>query len=639
MEIESSCIFCGCGCRLRYVVENDKILRVLPSKDDPVSRGKPCVKGLSIHEICDENRVKTPLVRDKLSKDFEPVDWEYAYELVKEEILKRAPEDLMFVSSGEITNEDNFVIQKFARIVCQTNNIDNCARLCHAPTVYAYQKMLGISANPSTMDDVFDLDLLLLAGTHPFVTYPVMFSRIVEAKKNGLKIIYLHHLDHEISKFSDLTLIAYPGTELAIMLSWIKYLIDHGLGKDLDGIEALKSSVEGYSFKLASKISGVEEDKIKEAAEMILESESFGFMHGMGLTQQLEGTENIEALISLALLKNGKILSLRGKINVQGAGDVLAHPWVSPAKLEELEKLWEHPIPKWRGKTLIEAVFTDPVEFMWISSMNPAVSMPNLTRVHETFRKMFVVVSHYVMNYTAENFARVVFPTPLLIEREGTITNGERRVRYVKKVRNGYGKPEWLILKELSKYFGKDKWFNYSSPKEIFSEITRAVGAYKSLNPEEIYSGKDGFADKTIKFKSLCYIDVEGFSWERNTKYPFILTSERLRSHFVSGDLTRLSKTLCKMKSEPELIMNPRDAERLGIKDGDLVKVISEVGEEVVKVKLSSRVREGILASSYHFSKFLFNKLTPAEFDYETMIPNYKAIPVRIEKLSPHAPS
>ncbi len=233
-EIISTCIYCGCACKLKYIVENNRIIRVTPFKE-PVSRGKPCIKGLTIHEVVDEQRIRTPLIRESKNKDFEPISWDYALQYIKDELEKYEPEDLMFVSSGEITNEDNYVIQKFARIVAQTNNIDNCARLCHAPTVFAYKRMFGNGANPSLMDDVYDLDLLLLAGTNPYSNYPVMFSRIVEARKNGLKVIYLHHVDHPVSKWADLKIIAYPGTEIAIFMYWIKYLIDHGLGKDLDG--------------------------------------------------------------------------------------------------------------------------------------------------------------------------------------------------------------------------------------------------------------------------------------------------------------------------------------------------------------------------------------------------------------------
>ncbi len=387
-------------------------------------------------------------------------------------------------------------------------------------------------------------------------------------------------------------------------------------------------------MEFVSKVTGVKKELIQQSAEMILNSERFGFMHGMGLTQQINGTENVMALLNLVHLKNGKVMSLRGKINIQGAGDMLSHPWLDPQVIEMLERAWDHELPKTRGKSLIEAVFTDPVKFMWISSMNPAVSLPHLSLAHERMSKMFIVVSHYVYNYTIEKFANIVLPTPMLIEREGTITNGERRVRYVRRVREfPNAKQEWKILSELAKMFGKEKWFNYKSPKEVFVEITKTIPAYRGIDPEKVYSGEDTFADKSVKYKILYPVDIEGLGFERE-EGEFLLISARCPYHFVSGDVTRNSKSLRRLAPEPVVKMNPEDAKKLGISKGDEILIESRVGKQRVKVDISSDVLPGTLVSSFHFDKFLFNMLVPLEFDYETQIPHYKGVRVRIKKLS-----
>ena len=632
MEIVSTCLYCGCGCKLKYIVENNKIKKVLPVNEE-ISLGKPCIKGLTINEVYDKNRIKYPCIRENKKKDFEKVSWDYILEYIKDKIENYDSDSIMFVGSGETTNEDNYVLQKFARIVAQTNNLDTCARLCHAPTVHVYKKMFGNPANPGKMDEVYELDLLLIAGTNPFSNYPVLFSRILESKKKGLKIIYVHHVDHEISRWADIKIITYPGTEILVFLCWIKYLIESGNYEYIPGLHSLYESVKGYDINFVSENAGVDKETLKKSIDMIIESKKFGFMHGMGLTQQIEGTENIMALVSLALLKNGKILSLRGKINVQGAGDMLVNPWIEPSMIEYLENKWGCSLPKFRGKSLIEAIFLEPVDFIWISSMNPAMSLPNLNEAHKRFNKMFVVLSHYVYNYTAK-FANILLPTPLLIEREGTITNGERRVRYVRKVRevSWDAREEWKIFKELAKLFGKSKYFNYRSPKDIFKEIVNVIPSYKGIDPEEVYSGKDAFADKKMKFKILYPIFIEGVGYKRIKRYEFILTSERFPYHFVTGDLTRQSETLRKLMKEPFLFINPEDAKKIGVKDGDKVIIESKVGREEIKVKITDKVREGVLASCYHFESFLFNKLVPLEFDKETHIPNYKSIPVKVYK-------
>ncbi len=629
-EVVSTCIYCGCGCKLKYILneETGKIERVLPV-NEPVSEGKPCIKGLTIHEVL-EGSIKDVFFRENKKKDFERVSFEYALEYLVDAFLKF--EDCMFVASGEITNEDNYVLQKFARIVCQTNNIDSCARLCHAPTVLALKKILGITVVPNYMNDIYSLDTLLLVGTNPYSDYPTMFSRIVQAKeRNNLKIIYLHHLDHKAARWADIKLIANVGSEIAILMFWIKYLLESGTIEKVEGLEALKQSVRGWDLDFVAELSGVDKELLKESAEVIADAKSFGVMHGMGITQQLEGTNNVMALLSLVLLKNGKFLSLRGKINIQGCGDMLCNPWLSLSQIKNLEKLWRVSLPKLRGKTLIEAFFIDPCEFMWISSMNPANSLPNVDLARKTLRKCFVVVSHYVWNETC-NFANVVLPTPFLIEREGTITTGEGRVRYVRKIRKSKNMSEWQIFCKLASIINKDKFFRYRSPKDIFCEIVKIIPEYAHIDPEKVYREEDCFILKQPRYKVLQYINIKG-AGPPLKEDEFLLTSQRRAFHFVTGDVTRLSETLRKACSEPTLLMNPEDAKRLKIKDGEMVIVYSKVAREKIKVEISEKVKPKTVAAPIHFEKFLFNRLVPLEFDHETHIPNYKFVIVRIKKI------
>ncbi len=619
----STCIFCGCGCKLDYIVKDGRVVGIKPV-NEPVSEGVPCVKGLSIPEM-KVKRIKVPLYRENKNKDFDKVDWKYVYEILKEKIEQTEEDDMMFVSSGEITNEDNYVLQKFARVIAKTNNIDNTARLCHSPTVLAYERMLGNPVNPNFIKDIEDLDLILLVGTDPFSTYPVAFHRILKAKKKGAKIIYLHHLKLKTSEFSDYNLIVRPGTEIVAIASVLNYLFKSGLYRNIDGMNELRDDVKEIGFDFASEVCGVSASLLKEVADKILESRRFGVMHGMGLTQQVSGTENVEILLALCFLKDGKILSLRGKINIQGAGDMLAHPWIGIKKIEELEKKWRVSLPKFKGKTLIESILVDPVKFLWISSSDLAVSLPDLGKVHRNLKKMFVVLANPFFNFTS-NFSNLLLPTPMLFEREGSITNGEGRVRYVRKILESNSIPEWRIFNDLAGW-------NYRNIKEITREIVRVIGSYSKVDVEKLYNGIDQFIDKEIKFKRIPKIKIEGVNFWNLKKHKFILTSFRSYYHFLTGDLTRSSKTLRSGMEEPILLVNPMDADELRIKDGEMVRVSSDVGSQEIKVKLSDAVYRKVVASVFHFNEFLFNKLVPLEMDEETQIPNYKGIPVTIEKI------
>ena len=608
MIVRSTCIFCGAGCRLKYVVEDGKIIQMLPDSEDPVSEGKPCVKGLSIHTL-NPKRVQYPLIREA-DGEFSRISWEYALEMIQDRLESIDPGNTGWVGSGEITNEDNYAIQKFAREIIGSDNVDSCARLCHAPTVKAYKDMLGIPATKDYENDIYDLDLLIVVGTNPASNYPTIFSKIVAAKKNGLKLLTINLWDDETAQFSDYKAIVKPGRMVFVVLGILHELIfTHKIRADVPGYEDLKASVRPYNPKTVEEITGVPAEKIKEFGEVVARAERVGVMHGMKYTQTYHGTDAVKALTAIAILKNGKIVTGRGKINIQGAGDVGIAP------------IW--------GKTLTEFMVTDPVDFMFISQFNPARSLPALKRAWENMRRSFIVHATPILNETSE-FADIILPTPLLYEREGTITTGERRVRYVRRVvpPPGEARQEWEFLQELAGKMG-DNW-GWRSAKDVFYEITERVDGYMHLDPESIYKGEDAFAEKGARFKKLCRINARIVE---HPGYPYTLFTARRMPHFNTGDLTRSSETLTNMFSSRAIWINPKDAEREGLKEGDRIKLVSPEGELKGVVHIEPRVPEGVVATTFHFADFPVNVLTPLDLDAETKIPSYKTVPVRIEKI------
>jgi predicted molibdopterin-dependent oxidoreductase YjgC len=301
---------------------------------------------------------------------------------------------------------------------------------------------------------------------------------------------------------------------------------------------------------------------------------------------------------------------------------------------ERLEEYWHTKIPIEKGKTIIEAFLISPVKAAFISSFNPAQSLPNLNEVHRNLKRMFLVVSDHYFNLTTR-FADVVLPTPTLMERVGTITNGERRVRLVRKVVEplGQSKPEWKIVKELSEFFGCAGYFAYESEKEIFKEIVTLVPAFSKINVDEVYRGKDWFADKEPKHCKFIPEHFEGVEEVRSKRYPLILTTFRSKDHFLTNEMTSKSKTLSRSLDGPYCYMNEADAKKMGIKDGDKVRVSSHVGTLTTKAKITSKIPPGIVGMHFHFEEALVNKLFPTQFDEETFTPNYKLVAVKVEKI------
>jgi predicted molibdopterin-dependent oxidoreductase YjgC len=283
----------------------------------------------------------------------------------------------------------------------------------------------------------------------------------------------------------------------------------------------------------------------------------------------------------------------------------------------------------------VEAFLISPTKAAFISGMNAAQSLPNLNVVHRNMRDMFIVVLDHFSNLTTK-FADVVLPTPLLFEREGTITNGERRLRPARKVVESCGdcKPEWQIFKELSAYFGCRESFSYDEPVDITGEIVDIVPAYQTVDVSSVYAGNDAWPEKRMHFRRFVPEHFEGVEDIRSDKYPFILTSFRSSHHFLTGEMTNLSKTLMSFQEGPYCYMSRFDAERLGIASGGLVEVSSSVGSLRCEARIDETIPKGRVGMHFHFEQLLVNKLFPTQFDEKTFTPNYKMTSVGIRKVS-----
>jgi predicted molibdopterin-dependent oxidoreductase YjgC len=626
------------------------MMKVVPDRTDDASEGIACIKGLTIHESvkseADDGRILQPLIRKDKEAPFKQVSWDEACKFIYERTKDLAPSEVFINASGKVTNEDCYVTQKFARIAYKTNNVDACcARLCHVTTVQGLENCFGSRAAFSKMDDVYGVDCLFIIGSNPASNYPVLHNRILKAKRKGLKVVSSQAVYNVTAKFSDVSLLIYPGTELILLNGIMNVLIHQGTydkaAEAVEGFERLRHVVEPYSIDFVRQACGVDLEQLNQLIEQIANAESLGIIHGMGLTQHVTGSENVHALLNLMILKNAKLLSLRGEINVQGVGDMGCLPDRLPTgplvTVPLLEEKWNVELPIGKGKTIVEAFLISPVKATFISGMNTAQSLPNLNVVHKNLRNMFVVVLDHYYNLTAD-FADVVLPTPLLFERKGTITNGERRLRLVRRVVDACGqcKPEWQIFKDLAKLFNRENHFNYTEAEEITQEIVEVVPAYNQIDVASIYAGADGWPEKRMVFKRFMPEHFEGVEDIRSDKYPLILTSFRSPHHFLTGEMTNRSKTLMGFHEGPFCYLSQMDAQRLEIITGDLVEVASSAGSITCRAKIDESILVGRVGMHFHFEQLLINKLFPTQFDEKTFTPNYKMVAVSVKKLEQH---
>lgn len=623
MEKISSCVFCGCGCKLNYVIEDNHIVGVKPVLDDPCSKGKPCVKGLLGYEGMYTKRILSPMLRK--GGKLKEVSWDEAYDLIKEKLSKLKSNELCFLGSGELNNEFNYVLGKLARTVFNTNNVDSTARLCHAATVFAFEKIYGINKMLYQMDDILDSDVILIIGSNPASNYPVFFNRIIEAKNKGTKLIVIDVEDSITANQADISLVLRGEALICFISGLIKAVIDYNKIK-LDGIEELKEVVSKFDSEHMCEMCGVCPEKYSSALESILHAKKLSICYGMGLTQHINGVQNVFAVSNLALLKKAKLFPMRGKVNIQGVGDVGVEPKGSNLIKEKLN-LFNYNSPKDDGKTLAENVFrNNNLKAMVICECNPAVSLPDLNFVHKRFEDLFIVYigSHFCK--TTE-FAKVVLPIGLLIEEEGTITNAEGRVRKVNRLPSPYSLKEgWKIICELANHFGIREGFDYNNWLDIFNEIKQVVKGYSKINSEEdMLVEKENSGGKLMPFDT--FIVEKG-----SPKYKWTLTTARQLTQFCTGEITTQCKSLLKNSPKAFCEINPEDAKEVGILNGDNIIVSSENGKIMVEAKFDPKQPKGVVNIPFHFDDTLVNVLFPHYLDELSMTPNLKIIKVNIKK-------
>jgi len=672
-KVLTTCEFCGCGCNFYLGVEEGKVVAVYPSVSHPVSQGMLCIKGWQGHEyIHSPERLMTPLIKEK--GEFRQASWDEAYQVIANKIKQTKAQygndSIATLSSAKCTNEENYLMQKFARACLSTNNVDHCARLCHASTVVGLAATFGSGAMTNSINEIERADVIFVIGSNTTEQHPLIASRILKAIKNGTKLIVADPRQIQLANLSQLYLKHKPGSDVALLNTMMNVIISEGLEdkefiqQRTENFEALKATVAEYTPDKGSEITGVPKEKIVEAARTYTQSEKSTIIYSMGITQHTTGVDNVMATANLAMLTGnvGKectgVNPLRGQNNVQGACDMGALPNVfsgyQKVADEELrnkfKKAWKVNLPPEPGLTVVEmlnSALEDKVRLMYIMGENPMVSDPDLNHVEQALKSLdFLVVQDIFLTETA-SLADVVLPGVSFAEKDGTFTSTERRIQRVRKAIEPLGdsKPDWKIITELSSCLGYE--MNYDSPAEIMDEIadlTPIYGgiSYKRLDnfglqwpcptpdhPGTPYLHKGSFSRGLGKFGPASYKPPKEMP---DADYPFTLTTGRMAFHFHTGTMTRKAWALDREYPKGYVEINPQDAKELGLRNGQIAKVISRRGEISIPIKSVDTIGRGVVFIPFHFAESAANKLTAANLDPVAKIPEYKVCAVRIER-------
>ncbi|MFC2096349.1 formate dehydrogenase subunit alpha [Bacteroidota bacterium] len=683
-KVITTCPYCGVGCQLELLVQDGKIVRSNGVEGILPNDGRLCVKGRFGYDyVHSKERLTKPLI--KKEGKFVEASWDEALNLIAQkfgEIKEKYGNDaLAGYSSAKCTNEDNYLFQKFIRIVFGTNNIDYCTRLCHASTVTAMLKSIGDGAGSNSIEDFAATDCLFVTGNNIIETHPVTATYVKQGKEKGNKIIVCDPKWTPLVKYADIWLQPRLGSDVALLNGLIHIIIKKDLidrefiekrvDRGMKAFNELKELVKKYTPEKTEEITSVPKEKIIAAARMYANAETAMIATGMGMSQQVTGTNNVFSLINMMMITGqiGKeragIDPPRGQNNVQGATDVGCSPIVYPGYIpitndenrKRVAKLWDVDYESLSGKPglttveIMHAAYDEKVKGLYIMGENPMVTDPDLNHTEKVLKKMDFVVVQDIFHTETTPFADVILPAATFAEKEGTFVNSDRRVLRVRKAVEspGEAREDWKVIIQIAERMDYDIG-KYNNASDIFDEIALAAPIMGGISYDRIdHQGiqwpcpsKDHSGTSTLflnKFntpngKGILY-PVEHVPQKEKTskEFPFILNSGRILYHYHTSTMSRKNKALTDFANESYVLMNPGDAEKFGFVDGERVKVSSKQGELETTLQASDQVAEAELFMPWHFSESSVNRLTRSDLDPFSKIAAFKLTACKVEKV------
>lgn len=682
-EVQTICPYCGVGCSIYLGVRDNKIVSVRGDPESPANKGSLCVKGRWGYDFVDHpERLTTPLVRipgvvrqashnGKVQEIFREATWDEALELVANKLIELkqnyGADSIAALSSAKCTNEDNYVMQEFVRAVIGTNNIDHCARLCHASTVVGGIAAFGQGAMSNSYSDFEKTELFFVIGSNTTECHPIIGAMIKRRVKfNGAKLIVADPRSTELGEYATAKLVHKPGTDVALINGLMHVIIRDGLeNKEFiqertEGFEDMRRLVEKFTPEVVEAITGVPKADLEAAARLFGEAKSACILYGMGITQHTTGTDNVKSVANLLLLtgnigREGTGFSpLRGQNNVQGACDLGALPNVypgyqkvdDPAVRMKFETAWDCKLSSQPGLTVTEianAILKEDIRGLYVMGENPMLSEPHLEHTRHAMEKLeFLVVQDIFLSETAW-LADVVLPGAAFAEKNGTFTNTERRVQRVRQavVPPGEAKPDWEIICALADKMGHP--LPHQSAAQIMEEIASLTPIYGGIlfdrldqgglqwpcpdasHPGTVFLYQDGFARGQGKFHAVDHIPpAEAIS----KGYPLVLTTGRVLEHWHTGTMSRRSSVLSELNPNGVVEMSPSDALKLGFIEGDSIVLASERGRVEVPLHITDELPPGVVFMPFHWHEAAANILTNDALDPIAKIPEFKVAAV-----------
>jgi formate dehydrogenase major subunit len=667
--VRTVCTYCGVGCSLEVYTHGGEVVAIDAPWDAEVNRGHLCLKGRYAWGFYNHpDRLHTPLIRR--GGQLEPATWDDALSLMAAQFTairaEHGPDAIGAIMSARCPNEENYLMQKFMRAVIGTNNVDGCARVCHAPTAYGLQQAFGTGAATNSIEEIPLADLILIAGANPTQAHPVTGAKIKQAALRGTPLIVIDPMRIELAALATWHLQIRPGTNVALLLLFAREILDAGLVNEsfvrarCENFEELRSGLLAQDPDALARITGVPRALVREAAVAYARAPRAMAFHGLGVTEHSQGSKGVMLLANLALMTGhlGRpgtgINPLRGQNNVQGAADMGVQPHQGPGYLDLTDasalahyaRIYGVPVPAARGRTIpemLEGARDGLVTALWIVGEDVAQTDPDTSEVLKALGRLdFLVVQELFMTKTAQR-AHVVLPAASFLEKNGTFTNGERRIQRVNRaVAPVPGtRPDGEIIVEMMNRMG------YPQPPydsaQLWREIGRAAPPFAGVTWERLgENGKQwpvdqsGMDTKILHTKSFTrgrgrfhffpFVKSRELT-EHETDYPFVLTTGRRLVHYNCGAMTRRTPDKDLVAADA-LYVHPEDARRKGVGDGDPVRVFSARAGIHLPAKISTEVPEGVLFTTFHFPDELVNLLTSDELDPESLCPEYKVVAV-----------
>jgi formate dehydrogenase major subunit len=670
------CTYCGVGCSFDVWTKDRHILKVEPG-DGPANGISTCIKGkFAWDHINSSERLTKPLIRE--GDSFREATWAEALSLIARRLTeikaKSGPDSIGLISSSKCTNEESYLMQKLARAVVGTNNIDNCSRYCQAPATIGLFRTVGYGGDSGSITDIAQADLVLIVGSNTAESHPVLATRVKRAHKlHGQKLIVADLRENEMARRADVFFSPSPGTDLIWLSAVSRYLIDNDLAKTdfierwVNGFAEYRKTLEPFTLEFASERCGLPVDTLKKVAHMIAEAERVCILFAMGVTQHSQGSDTSTAISNLLLLTGNYMrpgtgaYPLRGHNNVQGASDLGSMPNNLPGYQsvdnkevrERFEAAWNVALPSTKGldnHEMVDAIQQGKLKAMYLIGEEMSIVDSNANYVSDAFSKLeFFVVQDIFFSVTC-GYADVVLPAAPSLEKEGTFTSTERRVQRLYEVFAPLegSRPDWRIIQDVANHLGVD--WQYQHPSEIMAEVAsltpmlagvsyEMLEGYKSQqwpvaadgsDQPLLYTEKFAFPDGKARLFPLHWLEA---AEQPNDEFDLHLNNGRLLEHFHEGNLTYRTEGIREKTPDTFVEVSPELAKERGIQSGTWVQLTSRYGKVRVRALVTDRVHGKELYMPMNSVESPVNRLTSSHTDPVTHTPAYKETSVKMTVL------